>query len=411
MRNRNLYIFLGLIILAALGVLLVVLNKEPRYEWAETFQQEKKQPYDLSLFRTVLEASTKETGYEVLTNIASDTAIVHRKGTSMVFVNSLAFLDSAEAETILKYVANGNTLLISATNQHRIINRLLEQCISKDTPFVKKVKAKRIYPTASVSDTGAVVYYNDVDEVKRYPWTYFDLEYCGENGAINVGQFKAIDRWYTNLVLLKHGDGNVFLHGNPLLFTNYHLRNEAVFDHAETLLGHLGSNTPIIYFTPYEGQTSAQNRPLVTDGPFSFVLAHTPLRWAWYTLLSLTLLFLLTSVWRLQRPIPVISPPPNETLAYLDVVSRMYRKDGLHKHLVNVQYKLLLNHLRNRYRLSVSRIDKDFFREASIRLRLDESVIIEFFAELDRARNNSTLTDADLARIDHRITEFYAKCP
>jgi hypothetical protein len=408
--NRNLYILVGIIVLAAAVILAVVSTQDARYNWTETFDNQGKEPYDLSLFRQVMEATAGKDSFTVISDLKSDTNLVHKTGTAFIYIDSRAFFDSSNVDMLLSYAANGNTILISAANNHKIITSLLGDCISQDLPLVKRIKAKRVYPSLAETDTNAVIYYNEIDEIQRYPWTWYDLEYCEADSVQEIGNFKAIDRWYTNTITVEHGTGKIILHSTPLMFTNYHMRNEPVYEHAQLLLSQADA-TELVWYDPKVFISQPQNRPLITESPLKFILGNAPLRWAWYTLILLAMLFLITGVRRLQRPVPVLAAPPNDTLAYLDVVSRMYQKEGRHKHVVQVQYKLMLNHLRIRYKLPVSNIDKSFFREASIRLKIDEPAIIEFFAELDRARNNSTLTDEDLAMIDYKITEFYARCP
>ncbi len=408
--NRNLYILLGIIIIAAAAILAVVSNRKTRYDWAETFDNQGVEPYDLSLFRKVMEATADKESFTAISDLKSDTGLVHKSGTALIYVDSRAFFDSADVEILLSFTAKGNTLFISSTNSHKLITKLLKDCISKELPLVKSTKAKRIYPKVTSADTNAVIFYNEIEDVMRYPWTWYDISNCKTEGLKELGSFRAIDKWYTNALSIEYGLGSIILHSTPLMFTNYHFKNEPVFEHSQAMLA-TTAGKELIWYDPKALVSQPQNRPLITETPLKFILGNAPLRWAWYTLILLALLFLITGIRRLQRPVPVLAAPPNDTLAYLDVVSRMYRKEGRHKHVVQVQFKLLLHHLRIRYKLPVTNIDKTFFREAALRLKIDEPMIIEFFAELDRARNNSTLTDEDLARVDKKITEFYARCP
>ena len=125
----------------------------------------------------------------------------------------------------------------------------------------------------------------------------------------------------------------------------------------------------------------------------------------------MTLLFVFNSVRRRQKAIPVFSLPANETANYLDVVSRMYQKEGKHKHILGIQEKLIKRHLQNKYHLNFRLKDPESIEEAAMRLKIPAAYIRQLFTEIDRAKNNSTLTDEEFKNLIDKIKEFYQKCP
>jgi hypothetical protein len=410
-RKNSVVIWLSLTVLVAAVLYIVLSRTEQRYDWSENFRNNQNEPYDLGLLRKAIEAGKNKDQFVVLTSLKFEGKdLPQGTGALFIYIDYNAWLDSAATEHLLEWAKAGNRVFISAGNDHRIFKRLLEPCHTRDTPVLRTTRAKRIYPTTGPGDTTAVVYYNERDEIKRYPWSWYHTMHCERPKVQTSGSFKAINAEYVNYITVPIGKGSISLHCTPLLFTNYHLMREEVLEHAERVLS-LKPAQKVVYFDPRAEVNIPPGRPLLSESPLRFILAHPPLRWAWYTLLALVLLFLLTATRRIQRPVPVMAPPPNETLAYIDVVSRMYQKAGGHKHLVNLQYKLLLKHLRMRYGLPPNADSDTYYREAAVRLQLPEADVRGFFNELDRARNNSALSDQDVAQVYQRIKEFHARCP
>lgn len=409
--NRVLYIGLALAVVLV-GVLVVFLFAESdnRYNWTETFDNDGNQPYDLSLFRNAFDSYFPEREMKEIGNIRSDTAMLAGNGKIFFYVDARAHLDSADATLLREFTERGNTVFISAVNSHRLLQFVGELCGGNGKKELKKRKAKRIIPFTSTAkiDSSATINYTVIDKEMRYPWTYYDLESCAE--VDTLGSFAALGTTFPNFIGMESGAGNILLHSTPLVFTNFHLRDTAVFAHVNDLLSHLPEGD-ILYYSPSLSTQSAPNRPLITESPLRFILGNESLRWAWYITILLALIFVLNAMRRNQRPIPVIAKTPSGTANHLDVVSRLYRKDGKHKHIVQIQEKILLNHLRNKYRLNTGTLNEQFFREASIRLQMETGTVKSFFGDLNRAKHDSTLSDETLKSIDLKITEFYKKCP
>jgi hypothetical protein len=157
----------------------------------------------------------------------------------------------------------------------------------------------------------------------------------------------------------------------------------------------------------YDGSDS----PLIGESPLKFILAHPPLKWAWYLTLVLALFYIVNSMRRKQRAIPVRVLPENQTSAYLDMIYRLFRKEGSHRDIVQSQVKLLQSFLRNKYGLNAQKLNPEFYTLAAAKLKLDKNYLEQFFKQLERSRYNSTLNDSELMKIDREITEFYLRCP
>jgi hypothetical protein len=410
MRNNRTYLFIGGALLLLIILVWLFSLQPKRYAWNETYAMNKDQPYDLSLFKSVAEASFEK--FEVINYVRDSDDFLDLQGATFFYVDDWGIIDSLEASLLVEFMKQGNTVFVSACNDHRLIQEIFADCKNGETFLTKYLDADSLQPalTGKSPETSIKIYYQVVDKAVEHPWSYYSAFTCGDLEFDTLGQFQAGDEWYPDYLSIKVGEGELRIHATPLVFTNFHFKRPEIYRHVSAMLGDLPDG-PFFYYDPKSNLANAMSRPPVGESPLRFILNNPPLKWAWYILLSLVLIYVLNTMRRKQRPIPVLSAPVNETANYLEMLSRLYRKDGRHKHLVAMKEKMLLNHLRQRYRLPTNQSAESFAREAAIRLQMDELYIRNFMKDLDRAKNNSTLSDEELIAINRRITEFYAQCP
>ncbi len=412
MRNNRTFLLVGIGLLVLVLVVWLISLQPKKYVWSETFNNENSQPYDLSLFKSVLEASVPEGDFNVIRDLYTDTSFVNETGATMFYVADMAYFDSLQVSRLKQFMENGNTLVLSASNQHLLLEKILSDCISEEVPLVAYKEAdtitSRLMGYQPESDLNLSFHVRE--KTRPYPWAYYKSSICRSENLGTLGTFEAGDSIYVDYLRIRTGEGELLAHATPLIFTNFHFKRPEVYAHINQIISGL-TEGKILYLDPEAYVQDFHNQPMLSESPLRFILGNEALRWAWYTMIVLALIYVLNTMRRSQKSIPVLASPVNETALYLEVISRLYQKDGRHKHLVGVKEKMILHHLRDKYRLSVGKLDEAFFREASIRLQMDKDYLQNLFKELDRAKNNSTLSDEELQNIEQRITEFYQKCP
>lgn len=415
--NRNTLLIVLIAVLALALILFFFFNEEDRYNWRPTYSNQNEQPYDISLFKKTLEASYGEDNFSVVKNLNTDTAFGEAENALFIYIHPEPRLDSVELAQLDTFTARGNRVLISSSSPANLLRERFSDCLPNDSAsrrYTDYFRAKTAYLSLKKfrNDTALPLRYMVRDEKLRFPWPYFDLQECESAEAITLGTFKAIDRNFVNFIRINNGDGAYYLHATPLLFTNYHFQRKADFEHTQKLLSMI-PKVDILYYEPdyFTPATAANNQPPISESPLRFILANPPLKWAWYLIIALTVIYVFNTVRRRQKAIPVFSLPQNETANYLDVVSRMYQKEGRHKHIIGIQEKLLKRHLQNKYRINIRLNDADAVDEAARRLQMETRYIKQFFSGLERAKNNSTLTDEEFKNTIDKIQEFYRKCP
>ncbi|HKK39898.1 MAG TPA: hypothetical protein VJ949_10805 [Cryomorphaceae bacterium] len=400
-KNRKTAILIGIAAVVILGLVYYFSRGPERYIWNETYTDDGSQPYDLSLFKGVLEESASE--FEVLEGLFADKSYLESSGNTMIYVAGYAWIDSSEAKLLEQFVKKGNNLIISSRSAGKSLRYLLDCGIAEDATL----SDEKVSSTIKVegSDGSFALSYDMYNQPNPHSWIFFkDLPCAEATGFIEINE----DR-HPNLVETEIGSGRLLMHSTPLVFTNYHFRNDSVFAYVNELISKADGET--YYYLEPGVSPSSSGGPSIGESPLKFILANPPLKWAWYLTIVLALFYIINSMRRKQRAIPVVSLPENQTSAYLDMVYRLFRKEGSHRDIVHSQVKLLQSFLRNRYSLNAYKLNDEFYELASAKLKLDKNYIEQFFKQLERSRYNSTLDDSELLKIDREITEFYLRCP
>ncbi|MEM6831729.1 MAG: hypothetical protein AAF551_14560, partial [Bacteroidota bacterium] len=203
-----------------------------------------------------------------------------------------------------------------------------------------------------------------------------------------------------------HGDGKFFFHLTPIVLTNFFLREEDKLDYANKLLSELGDGT--IYWDNFSAVPYDESE--ISQSPLSFILSQESLRWAWYLLLTIGLVYILLYTKRRQRVIPVINGPRNTSIDFIQTIGAMYRHQEAHLRIINHQNQLFLTYIRTKYGISSSNDEKDFTKRVSLKSGIEETEIDMILKEARRLNRKGDITTKDLIAYNQLTEKFYTNC-
>jgi hypothetical protein len=196
------------------------------------------------------------------------------------------------------------------------------------------------------------------------------------------------------------GKGNIYLHSYPFAFSNYYLIKDTTRDYAEKCLSYLPKGD-ILWDEHYK--TDPQYRHIST---MSFILTSDPLRWAYYTGAVFLIIFVLFSIKRRQRIIPVVAPFRNSTLEFTETVGRLYFNRGDHKNIAEKKIRHLLEYIRSRYYVDTQELDEDFITKLSAKSGLEHDRI-KYMTEVIRSMlKKKSIADPELIQLNELIEYF-----
>lgn len=223
-------------------------------------------------------------------------------------------------------------------------------------------------------------------------------------GYIKTGQF--------NLLSVPYGNGIIYLHLTPLAFTNHTLAKEENLAYSEAVFSYLNDG-PIIwdeYAKNYRFVDSNSNNESTNDNPFRYILSQESLRWAWYAIIALVLLYFIFIGKRKQRVIPVIEPTRNTSLEFVKTVGQLYYLERDHRAICMHKMKLFHLFLRHRYNINVHVYNDDYIDRLTLISGVRKEIIQRIYSAYTIIEKDITISDKEFIDFHQNITHFYKEC-
>ncbi len=215
------------------------------------------------------------------------------------------------------------------------------------------------------------------------------------------------------------GEGNFYLHTTPLAFTNIQLLDELGLTYSEQVFSHLEDGP--IYWDAYSATSERvgrrrnqaagfgeDSRP--SQGPLQYILSQPSLRWAWYLILALGLLYFLFRAKRQQRVIPVLEANTNTSLAFIATIGRLYFLQNDHRKLSLQKVRLFRNYIRERYHLTISPEEESFVPKLAARSEVAEQLLQKIVLMSKNITGSSFVSEKTMVEFHQTLDRFYKTC-
>jgi hypothetical protein len=427
MRSKSIiFIAAGLLVLGLLFFLFSTNGKQSFLSWNEHYKEQSNNPYGLKVVFQLLKAQEKPGDFTLLKQkLLKALPTRTTRKSSYVFIGAGQYLDSVDAQRLLRFVANGNDAFIATqVLPFKLIEKLdAKRCSNEnwgDLNYYQDsmINANFVHP--SLRNRGGYNFkYRHIKAEKLYDWHFFDPSaFCdAPRGLVALGK---INDSKVNFVRVPHGRGNFYLHSNPIFFTNLFLIKKPGKAYAERVFTHLARGP--IYWDCYskvnrevaerlnDNSRGLRRRDFKQPSPLSYVLSQPPLAWAWYTLLVSTLLYFLFRIKRRQRIIPVLPANKNNSLAFIRTIGRLYFLQNSHRQLALQTMKLFLQFVRDRYKLQTRDLQEEFMQQLNLKseVGMDKiKYIFELYAVIEYAPE---IYEKALVDFHQQIEYFYKTC-
>ncbi|KAB1065099.1 DUF4350 domain-containing protein [Salibacter halophilus] len=407
-RDTGLKVIITLVLLAVVGVFVLIALTSNFENWRYTFRKNGQNPYDFKLFYELVNTSspTEPGGIKrPLTKCADSLDNVN-----YFFLGSRHFLDSANAEALISFVKRGNSAFICAsTPSNSLFERLKEYGYNLN--YYSNLHSETVRVRAEPYDSSYTFTYRFGDETNSRNWSYASdsLRKEGDQPVLGVISNNLYsDTEYINYYSVRVGDGKIFFHYEPLLFTNYFLKEKKGFEYVSDVLSQL-PNKQIVwdnYHDQFHYRIDSEPSPYNTS-PLKYILKQPSLKYAWYTLLAGVLLFLIFRSRREQRIIPISPKVENTSIELARSLGVLYMQSGSPKYIAVEMMKLFADHIRKKYRLTGNPA-KDDFQEKLARLSgLDLTEIQQLYTLERKVVYNPNATKKDLSNLYYALQDFY----
>src|SRR5690606_4025262 len=309
---------------------------------------------------------------------------------NLLFINNYLHFDEEELDELLSYVDKGNNVFLSASDFSQILKDTLKRDIYTQRNFTEdSVMAQMANPNFKKQEfiyaRGVFKsYFSSIDTIKTTVLGYFKKE---------VEEPQRI-----NFIKVKIGSGTLFLHTLPQAFTNYYLLNGNK-QYAANCFSYLSEGT--VYWDDYY-----KAGRVIIDSPMRFVLKQESLKWTYYLLVSLLILFVIFKAKREQRIIPVIKPLENSSVEFTRTIGDLYFQHKDYTNIILKKVTFFMDYVRSHFYLETENLNDNFIKKLAVKASrsLDETTTLINYIKM--LKNKPIHTEQELIELNMLIEAF-----
>lgn len=379
--------------IALLGIVITELVRPKPIDWRASYIATDKIPFGgfvlfeetASLFKNTEIEKIENDPYIFLTDST------YAENSAYVFINDEISFDERQADEILKYVENGNTVFISSRSIGYILRDSLKiNSTSNYTILEEELHPKFFSPSLKQDSISAYkkgvfkASFVEIDTLKTTALGYYDSE------KSNLEEL--------NYIKVSFGKGQFLLHSLPEAFSNYYLLqgNE---QYAANVLSYIDADK--IYWDEY----LKSGRKVVTS-PMRFILDQAPLTWAYYVLLAGLLIFVLFKGKREQRIVEVIKPSENTSVEFTKTIGDLYFQHKDYSNIIAKKITYFLESFRSKYFLNTNDITEDFIKKLALKSGNTLENTQKLIHLIKHLKEKSVHSEADLLELNKQIEAF-----
>lgn len=385
---RGYWKFIAPLGIASLFYILVRTTGAPEVDWTPSFSGGDNRPYGCLIVRRALNRLFSDRAISEATMSAYNHIVGSEVGVSYVIINEKFDPGREDLRALLDFVERGNTLFVAAN------------AFSIDVRDSLGVDSEWEYFTGRDSITLRILT-PSLQSASTFKYKGGLVDYFIERFDTTRGRVIAMNsRGKGVMIRIPRGRGNVILSSVPYVYTNYAM---LLSDNAEFAWRTLSTipGSRIIWDEHYKAGR------FESTSPMRYVWSQTSLKGAFWIGLSGVILFVVFMGSRRQRVIPVLKPPSNTTLEFIDTVGRLYYQHGDHRDLAVKKASYFLEHLRNRYNVNTAQRDNRLIDIVAARSGVNPRIVRSALQAADMT-HESGLPPADhLREVNRAIEDFY----
>lgn len=424
MKNRKLVI---MVVVYALILVLIGVFQPHEVDWRPTFAAANRIPYGTYIMKERLPDLFP--GSDIETTTGSVYMTLHNKhftNTNYILVEPEWEASPTDIKDLLSFAGEGNNVFIAAQHFPNKLNDTLGIFLKFAPPqFLKKIiktdttksLAIHISNPAFGKDTLYEFETNNIPEHFSPVGGYADElvppgdEETSDSSsnsdniplakkAIVLSSVSHIWQRFPIYIKIPVGKGNVYLHSYPFAFTNYYLLRDSTRGYAEKCLSYL-PNGKILWDEHYKMEPMRKH-----VSTLGFILTNSSLRWAYYTGILFIFIFVLFSIKRRQRIIPVVAPFRNTTLEFTETVGRLYFNGGDHRNIAEKKIRYFMEYVRSRYYLDTHDLNADFINKLAGKSGLEPDRVQYMVEVMKFMMQKPYIADTELIQLNELIEYF-----
>jgi hypothetical protein len=404
-----------------LGVILLVvatagcrLNDRRLPSLNENYRKTDKQPFGSFVayngFKHIFFKRTIEATETPFTETWNDIQSYSSDGVYSLYflVTQNLVLKSNDVKAMMNYVKAGNDLFISADYVDQKLLDAIYCGMDRSGEIVSEVNAK-------MNQTHVSMYFGGGFDAAEYGYYYFPFLNSITNldsSATRILGVNEIDK--PNYAVFFSGRGRIYLHVAPRIFSNYFLLTDYNFHYFENVISYLRLNPKNIYWDEYYKNKSSnpnnsdtgKNKNSNNFSSLNVIQKNPSLLWAFWLVLAGMIIYVIFNLKRKQRPIEIIKPNSNASVAFAETVGRLYYQQKNNRHLADKMISYFYEHIRNRYFINTTALNNEFINSLAGKSGVSPIETNELFNLIKNIQEQENISDEELMELNLKIENF-----
>jgi hypothetical protein len=395
--NQRILILIGVYVAV---ILFFAYVRPEKTDWTPSFSPDKTIPFasrvlfnELGEIRTENIQTAERPIYNTTSGFDYESTIVY------FFLNYRFGPGSLDIESLLDFASKGNTVFIASENiDHALLDTL-----------------------------GVQLEYEYIGSVNSVEWFYEDnitLQLKGTDGeewqaAVSAGYqwfiiedttlteqtiLGTVNDQHPNFIRCRVGEGTVFLHTFPYMFSNYHMLYQDNYRYVSKALSEVPLADVWIWDKYYLDSTSGR-----AQSPLAALNKYQSFRWAYWLGIIGAFVFILFTAKRRQRMIPILNEKRNSTLDFVRTIGDLYFHRADHADLIEKKLFILQSQIQKKYRMTVSEFSAEDAKEVAIRAGQDRKAVEILFTQIRNLKSQKTVYAETLFSLQRNLDRLVGR--
>jgi len=387
-RSKNIVWFFVL----AIGLILMVELLRPRpLDWSPSYTDTDQVPFGCYVLYQEL-PELLDTQIEIIEQDPFEFLLDsnYTSPSTYFFINDDLYFDQQQVNELLDYVAEGNTAFLSARDFGYILEDTLSTYTYVDYDFREEEIVTNLYNPSLKTDS-LTAYKKGI-----YPTVIDDVDTLN---VTTLGYYRFKDTEYDwveqNFIRYPFGEGMIYLHTLPEAFSNYYLLKNQL-EYPASVLSYI--DAPVVYW-----DTHMKSGRREVPSQMRFIFAQESLSWAYYLAVIGVLFLVLFRAKREQRPIPIIEPLKNTSVAFTQTIGDLYFQHKDYDSIIEQRMTYLLETIRNKYQMDTRDLNEDLIDKLAGKSGSSREDVEKLIQQLNNLQRGGRKTEADLIELNKNI--------
>ena len=381
-----------------LMILSEVLTPKP-IDWSRSYSKSDKKPYGNIILFEQLQQLFGEDNILInrVTAFEAQQAAAWDNYSSVFYLNETFEPSELETKMLLAWVDQGKQLFVAAREFSGVFADTLDLSTSY-TVFKQPFKGE----SGTQTEKEEINFTNkNLKALSGYTYKSGTTNFYFNEFDSEITTVLGMDaKQHPNFIQIPYGDGMIYLHSNPLVFTNYNMLLENNHEYVSKALSYL-PNEPLIWDEYYKsGREGSQST-------MRFIFSQLALKWAWWlTLISMSV-YVLFNIKRKQRIIPIFQPPSNTTLEFVETIGRLYYQNKDHKDLAQKKVLYFKDYIRIHFYMNIQHWSKQDIHHLAAKSGVEENQVQKLADLILSILNTAEKTSEEqLVKLNKEIDNF-----